>query len=69
MGENPDAVDNRRSRAAYEKQVSIVYFLGIAPGRYKAMLPVFIAGWDANALKARLVFGIPDQPTITPPEM
>jgi putative restriction endonuclease len=38
----------------------VIYFLGIAPGRYKAMLPAFIAGWDA--------FGVPDQEALAPPE-
>ena len=45
-----------------------IYFLGIAPGRYQAMLPTFIAGWDGNALKARVAFGVPDQESLAPPE-
>jgi hypothetical protein len=32
------------------------------------MLPTFISGWDSTALKARVVFGAPDQATLTPPE-
>src|SRR6266851_6306432 len=67
MGQDPDAADNRWLREAMENQVPIVYFLGIAPGRYQAMLPAFISGWDAAALKARIVFGIPDQPVVRPP--
>ena len=31
-------------------------FLGIAPGRYQAVLPAFISGWDAKTLKARVAF-------------
>ena len=42
MGQNPDAADNRWLREAYENQVPVIYFLGIAPGRYQAMLPTFI---------------------------
>jgi AAA ATPase domain len=38
------------------------------PGRYQAMLPTFISGWDATALKARVAFGVPDQETLEPPE-
>jgi putative restriction endonuclease len=68
MGRNPDAADNRWLREAFEHQVPIVYFLGIAPGRYQAMLPTFIAGWDGKALKARIVFGVADQETLAPPE-
>lgn len=46
----------------------IIYFLGIAPGRYQAMLPTFIVGWDANVLRARIAFGAPDQDILAPPE-
>jgi putative restriction endonuclease len=49
MGENPDSADNRWLREAFENRVPIIYFLGIAPGRYQAILPAFIGGWDAVA--------------------
>jgi putative restriction endonuclease len=68
MGQNPDAADNRWLREAYENQVPVIYFLGIAPGRYQAVLPAFIAGWDAKALKARVVFGAADAQVMTAPE-
>jgi putative restriction endonuclease len=68
MGQDPKAADNRWLREAFENQVPIIYFLGIAPGRYQAMLPTFISGWDATALKARVAFGVPDQQTLEPPE-
>ena len=61
MGENPEAADNRWLREAYENQKPVIYFLGIAPRRYEAILPVFITGWDANALKAQITFGMPHQ--------
>jgi putative restriction endonuclease len=67
MGTNPDAPDNRWLREAFENAVPIIYFLGVAPGRYQAMLPAFISGWDAPALKARVAFGVLDQEIITPP--
>lgn len=57
MGQNPDAADNRWLREAYERRTPVIYFLGIAPGKYKAMLPAFISGWDAVGLKARVAFG------------
>src|SRR6201993_1050796 len=56
------------SRFGFENRVPIIYFLGIAPGRYQAMLPTFISGWDAKELKARITFGLPDQGTLAPPE-
>lgn len=68
MGQNPDAADNRWLREAFENRVAIIYFLGIAPGRYQAILPAFISGWDATALKARVAFGVPEQDTLVPPE-
>jgi putative restriction endonuclease len=68
MGQNPDATDNRWLREAYENRIPVIYFFGIAPGRYQAMLPTFITGWDAKALKARVAFGMPDQETLVPPE-
>jgi putative restriction endonuclease len=55
MGRDPDAADNRWLREAYENRIPIIYFLGIAPGRYEAMLPTFIFGWDGKALKVRAV--------------
>jgi putative restriction endonuclease len=68
MGENPDAADNRWLREACENQIPLIYFLGIAPGRYQPMLPTYIVGWSAQTLKARIAFGIPDQPSIAAPE-
>jgi putative restriction endonuclease len=68
MGQDPNAADNRWLREAFENRVPVIYFLGIAPGRYEAMLPAFISGWDSRALKARVAFGAPDQEALTPPE-
>jgi putative restriction endonuclease len=68
MGQNPSAADNAWLREACEHRIPVIYFLGIAPGRYQAMLPTFIIGWDAAALKARVAFGLPDQDTMAPPE-
>jgi len=68
MGQNPDAADNRWLREAFENQIPVIYFLGIAPGRYQAVLPAFISEWDSRTLKARIVFGMPDQDIVAPPE-
>jgi putative restriction endonuclease len=62
------AADNQWLLEAYENQVPIIYFLDIAPGRYQAMLPTFIPGWDGEALKARVAFGLPNQESLTPPK-
>ena len=67
-GQDPDAADNRWLREAFENQVPIIYFLGIAPGRYQAVVPTFVVGWNAEALKARIVFGSPEQDALLPPQ-
>lgn len=67
MGQDPSAADNRWLREAYEAQIPIIYFLGIAPGYYQAFLAEFVSAWDAHALKAAVAFGGPDQ-RLVPPE-
>ena len=68
MGNNPDAADNRWLREAFENRVPVIYFLGVAPGLYQAIIPTYISGWDANALKAQIVFGIQNQADYVAPE-
>lgn len=68
MGQNPKAADNRWLREAFENAIPVIYFLGIAPGRYQAIVPAFISGWDPHALKASVSFGIPEQDSLEPPE-
>jgi putative restriction endonuclease len=67
MGEDPNSADNRWLREAFENNIPIIYFLGIAPGRYQAILPVFIGGWDAIGRRARIAFGLPEQGSLAPP--
>lgn len=57
MGTDPNAADNRWLWDACEHRVPVIYFLGIAPGRYEALLPVFIASCDQDTLKAQVAFG------------
>jgi putative restriction endonuclease len=68
MGRDPNAADNQWLLDAYENQIPIIYFLGIAPGSYQAMLPCFVAGWDGKALKARVAFGFSNQEMLAPPK-
>ncbi len=68
MGQDPDAADNRWLRGAFGNQIPLIYFLGIAPGCYQAVLPTFVAGWDGKALKARVAFGAADHNNLAPPE-
>lgn len=68
MGQDADAADNRWLREAMEHQVPVIYFLGISPGRYQAILPTFIVGWDPKGLKARIAFGVSEQDALVVPE-
>jgi len=68
MGQNADTADNRWLREAMEHQTPIIYFLGVAPGRYQAILPTFIVGWDPLGLKSRMAFGVADEGTLVAPE-
>lgn len=67
MGQNPEAADNRWLREAYERRIPVIYFLGIAPGLYQPIVPVFISGWDPAALKASVSFGNPEKAILEPP--
>ena len=68
MGQDPNAADNQWLLEAFKYQVPGIYFLGIAPRRYQAIIPAFISGWDANALVARVAFGVPNQDKILFPQ-
>ena len=39
MRQDPEAADNRWLREAFENKIPVIYFLGIAPGRYQAVYP------------------------------
>ncbi len=68
MGTDPNAADNRWLRDAMEHQIPVIYFLGVAPGRYQAVMPTFIVGWDPRALKARIAFGPSEADVLHYPE-
>ena len=68
MGQDPKAADNQWLREALENQIPVIYFLGVAPGCYQAMIPTYIGGWDGNALKAKIIFGIADQNELAAPQ-
>jgi putative restriction endonuclease len=68
MGQDPDAADNRWLREAMEERIPLIYFLGVAPGLYQALVPSFVIGWDAKALKATVAFGLAQEANLSPPE-
>ena len=57
MGTDPNSADNRWLRAAMEMRVPIIYFLGVAPGMYKPIMPAYVVGWHPELLKASIGFG------------
>ncbi len=67
MGQDQDAADNRWLREAMENQVPIIYFLGISPGLYQAVVPTYVTGWNGDALKAQIAFGVPERTDLSPP--
>ena len=60
QGGDPDSPDNQRVREACELRLPVLYFLGIAPGRYMAHL-VYLEDWDPDTRKVRIVFARPDR--------
>jgi putative restriction endonuclease len=57
MGTDPSAADNVWLREAAERQIPLIYFLGVSPGRYQAIVPTFVVDWDSHRLTARIAFG------------
>lgn len=49
-GQDPNHPDNRRLRFAYENRIPLVYFHGIAAGKYLAAWPVYIVQDDPAGL-------------------
>lgn len=67
MGDDPEAADNRWLREAMEQRVPVIYFLGVAPGLYEAIVPAYLVGWNAQGLKARVAFGMPAEDSLEYP--
>lgn len=56
MGSDPSAPQNQWLKDAAERQIPIIYFLGIKPGLYAPMFPAFLTDWDPKRLSVRVVF-------------
>jgi putative restriction endonuclease len=59
QGSDPKSFDNQWLREAMHEQVPVLYFLGVAPGRYTVHFPTFVIDWNPAALRAGLAFGAP----------
>ena len=67
MGNNAEAAENRWLREAMENGTPFIYFLGTAPGVYRALIPSFVIGWQSATLKASIAFS-EDETALEPPE-
>jgi putative restriction endonuclease len=61
MGQDPEAADNQWMKEAFERSIPIIYFMGVAPGIYRPLLPCFICDWNPRTLKARVAFKTGDE--------
>ena len=68
MGTDPKAADNRWLLEAMRERIPIIYFLGVAPGLYQAIVPTYVVGWDAARLKANIAFGPAEAQEVVYPE-
>ncbi len=57
---HPDNADNQAVRRAMERRLPLIYFYGIAPGRYEAIHPVFIERDDRAEHRFQVVAGSRD---------
>lgn len=68
MGQNANAAENRWLREAMQNAVPFIYFLGIAPGIYRALIPSFVIDWNPSTLKARVAFRAEEEAELGVPE-
>lgn len=68
MGQNADAAENRWLREAMQDAVPFIYFLGIAPGTYRALIPSFVIDWNPSTLKARIAFRAEEEAELGVPQ-
>ena len=68
MGQNADAAENRWLREAMQNAIPFIYFLGIAPGIYRALMPSFVIDWNPSTLKARIAFRAEEEAELGVPQ-
>ena len=56
MGNDPNVADNRWLKEAMDRRVPIIYFLGVSPRRYQAVIPAYIESWHPNEAKVKVSF-------------
>jgi putative restriction endonuclease len=68
MGQNADAAENRWLREAMQHAIPFIYFLGIAPGIYRALIPSYVIDWSPSTLKARIAFRAEEEADLGVPQ-
>lgn len=68
MGQKADAAENRWLREAMQNGIPFIYFLGIAPGIYRALIPSFVVDWNPSTLKARIAFRAEEEADLGVPQ-
>jgi putative restriction endonuclease len=68
MGRDAEAAENRWLREAMQNAVPFIYFLGIAPGVYRALIPSFVIDWEPGSLKARIAFRAEEEAELGVPQ-
>lgn len=63
-GDDPDHAENRALRAAMERGLPLIWFLGFAPGLYTALYPVYLRS-EERALR-RFVVALSDEQRLAP---
>lgn len=50
-GNDPDHPENRAMRRAFERQLPLIWFVGVSPGRYLARYPVWLVADEPDLLQ------------------
>lgn len=66
MGNDPESFQNRWLKEAWTTATPFIYFLGIAPGLYLPIFPVFVVNWQPERLTAQIAFSLEDQAVSSP---
>ena len=57
-GENPKHPENIALRRAFERQLPLIWFVGVAPGLYEPIYPVWVVGDDPQKLEFTLALDV-----------
>ncbi|MDE0305509.1 MAG: HNH endonuclease [Albidovulum sp.] len=68
MKGSAESRENQLLRDACDRQLPIIYFLGVAPSQYIAHAPVFIGNWSAENRSVQISFGLENLGDLTHPK-